>query len=93
MLSDLAKTASDLRQAHTKALEQLAEATVPRLRPVLDEVAAVSYQLSDAEYSMREAEEGWAQRLLAALQVHLAWLQPMLTTNNYEVGRRQRKEG
>lgn len=44
MLSDLAKSASDLRQASTKALEQLAEATVPRLRPVLDEVAAVRSQ-------------------------------------------------
>ena len=41
VLSDLAKTAADLRQANTRALEQLAEAAVPRLRPVLDEVAAV----------------------------------------------------
>lgn len=45
MLSDLAKSASDLRQASTKALEQLAEATVPRLRPVLDEVVAVRCRL------------------------------------------------
>lgn len=118
VLADLAKTASDLRQAHTKALEQLAEATVPRLRPVLDEVAAVgvgdqasashdackhaapcalqvSYQLSDVEYSLRESEEGWAHRLLAALQTHMQWLQPFLTTNNYEAsrGRQDRQRG
>ena len=41
ILSDLAKTASDLRQSNTRALEQLAEAIIPRLKPILDEVAAV----------------------------------------------------
>ena len=41
ILSDLAKTASDLRQSNTRALEQLAEAVIPRLKPILDEVAAV----------------------------------------------------
>lgn len=85
VLSDLAKSALDLRQAHTRALEQLAEAIVPRFRPVLDEVAAVSYLLSDSEYSNREAEDGWANHLLAALQLLLLWLQPLLTSNNYEV--------
>lgn len=30
-------------------------------------------------------EDGWAHHLLAALQLHLSWLQPRLTTNNYEV--------
>ena len=85
VLSELAKTAADLRQANTRSLEQLAESAVPRLRPVLDEVAAVSYQLSDAEYGAREAEEGWSHRLMAALQTLMVWIQPALTTNNYEV--------
>ena len=85
VLSELAKTAADLRQANTRSLEQLAELAVPRLRPVLDEVAAVSYQLSDAEYGAREAEEGWSHRLMAALQPLMVWIQPALTTNNYEV--------
>jgi len=45
-----------------------------------------SYSLSEAEYSAGEYGEGWAGRLLLALEAMLLWLQPLLTTNNYEVG-------
>jgi hypothetical protein len=84
-LGDLAKSASVLKQMHTKALEQVAEAALPRLRPLLDEVAASSYQLTDAGYSAREVEDGWAQRLLGAVGSLMMWLQPQLTTASYEV--------
>ncbi|GAX77377.1 hypothetical protein CEUSTIGMA_g4823.t1 [Chlamydomonas eustigma] len=84
VLSDLSKAATDLRQSNTRALEQLAEAIMPRLRAVMDELATVSYQLSDIEYSSREAEEGWAHHLVASVQLLMTWLQPILTTNNYE---------
>ncbi|KAG1668624.1 hypothetical protein FOA52_001493 [Chlamydomonas sp. UWO 241] len=84
-LGDLAKSASVLKQMHTKALEQVAEAAIPKLRPLLDEVAAASYQLTDAGYSAREVEDGWAQRLLGAVGSLMMWLQPQLTTTSYEV--------
>lgn len=38
----MTKTAADFRSASNKALEALAEGLLPRLRPILDEVGAVS---------------------------------------------------
>jgi hypothetical protein len=49
--------------------------------------AQASYQLGEAEYAAGESGESWPHRLLAALQAALTWLQPLLTTANYEVGR------
>uniref|UniRef100_A0A7S3RBF0 Conserved oligomeric Golgi complex subunit 4 n=1 Tax=Dunaliella tertiolecta TaxID=3047 RepID=A0A7S3RBF0_DUNTE len=84
VLADLGRTAGDLRQGHIKSLEALADALMPRLRPVMDEMATASYALSEAEYSAGEFGDGWASRLLVVLEATLLWMQPLLTTNNYE---------
>uniref|UniRef100_A0A7S0RYR1 Conserved oligomeric Golgi complex subunit 4 n=1 Tax=Chlamydomonas leiostraca TaxID=1034604 RepID=A0A7S0RYR1_9CHLO len=84
VLGELARTAAELRHAHTKAVDALAEGLVPRLRPVLDDVAAASYVLSESDYAALEGGEGWAGRLLLALQANLGWMSGCLTTNNYE---------
>lgn len=42
MLVDMTKTSSDFRAAASKALEALADALLPRLRPIMDELGAVS---------------------------------------------------
>jgi hypothetical protein len=42
----------ELRQGHTRALEALAEGLLPRLRPVLDEVAAVSESVTGSTPSL-----------------------------------------
>ena len=53
-------------------------------RPILDEAAGASYELSEAAYADNEAGGTWVQRLLAALAAMLQWLQPLLTPNNYD---------
>ncbi len=45
-------------------------------RGVLDDVASVSYEVSEAEYN---AACAWVQALLSALDANIAWLQPLLT--------------
>ena len=42
VVADLGKTSNNFRQMSTKALEAVAEALLPRFRPLLDEVAGVS---------------------------------------------------
>ncbi|MEW5310383.1 MAG: hypothetical protein WDW38_002186 [Sanguina aurantia] len=86
VLADLSKTSSDLRQMVSKSLESLSEALLPRLRPTLEgDVTAASYCLSELEYAGRESEGApWVGRLLAALDNAMLWLQPFLTTDNYE---------
>lgn len=80
MLADLGKTASDFRQLATRALDQLCGGLVPRLRPALDDAMAASYELGEAELGAGPGgASAWAQALLLALGVHLAWLQPLLT--------------
>ena len=53
-------------------------------RPILDEAAGASYELSEAEYADNEAGDTWVQRLLGSLVAVLQWLQPLLTPNNYD---------
>ena len=53
-------------------------------RPILDEAAGASYELSEAQYADNEAGDTWVQRLLASLVAILQWLQPLLTPNNYD---------
>ena len=56
----------------------------PRIRPVLDIVTTVSYELDDAEYGENEVNDPWVQKLLLAVDTNVAWLQPMMTSNNYD---------
>ncbi|KAK9830013.1 hypothetical protein WJX72_009198 [[Myrmecia] bisecta] len=84
VLADLTKTSSDFKQITSRALDHLATGIMPRLRPVLDAVASVSYELSEDEYGANEVEEGWVQQLLASLVTLLQWLQPLLTPTNFD---------
>jgi hypothetical protein len=42
VLVDMTKTSSDFRSAGSKALEGLADGLLPRLRPIMDDLGAVS---------------------------------------------------
>eukprot|EP00798_Chlamydomonas_sp_ICE-L_P008858 gene8858-3742_t len=83
VISDLTKTSTDFRQTANKALEQLGEILMPRMKQIMDgEVAGASYVLSEADYAHNEVDEGWSHRLLGAFESALAWTMPVLTTNN-----------
>ena len=84
MLADLGKTAGDLRQLATKGLDQLCGGAMPRLRPVLDELAAASYELSEADLPPGGGASPWPRALLLAFGTHLAWMQPLLTPSGYD---------
>ncbi|KAK9828174.1 hypothetical protein WJX74_001770 [Apatococcus lobatus] len=79
VLSDLSKTAADFKQIVTRAAESFVIGLMPRVRPVLDEVAGVSYELSEAQYAANEREDTWSQRLLGSLVRFATWLQPLTT--------------
>ena len=83
-LGDLGKTAGDYRALSSSALEAVARGIVPRLRSNLDILTGISYELSETDYSAYEAEDPWAQRVLASLEECLAQLQPLLTQANYD---------
>lgn len=83
-LGDLGKTAGDYRALSTSALEAVARGIIPRLRSNLDILTGVGYELSESDYSAYEAEDPWAQRVLASLEECSAWLQPVLTQANYD---------
>jgi hypothetical protein len=48
----------------------------------------VSYTLGEAEYAAAESGEGWAAHMLVAFEAAVTWLQPLLTSANYEVSHR-----
>ena len=83
-LGDLGKTAGDYRALSSSALEAVARGIVPRLRSNLDILTGISYELSETDYSAYEAEDPWAQRVLAGLEECSALLQPLLTQANYD---------
>ena len=50
----------------------------------MDEAAAASYELSDAQYAANEVEATWVTGLLGTLVGCLQWLQPLLTPGNFD---------
>lgn len=83
-LSDLGEMSNGFKQALNAGMEQLVATVTPRIRPVLDSVATISYELSEAEYADNEVNDPWVQRLLHAVETNVAWLQPVMTANNYD---------
>ncbi|XP_059624106.1 conserved oligomeric Golgi complex subunit 4 [Cornus florida] len=83
-LSELGEMSNSFKKALTFGMEQLVAIITPRIRPVLDSVATISYELSEAEYADNEVNDPWVQRLLHSVETNVAWLQPLMTANNYD---------
>ncbi|KAG8390718.1 hypothetical protein BUALT_Bualt01G0112600 [Buddleja alternifolia] len=83
-LSELNEMSSSFKKTLNVGMEQLVATVTPRIRPVLDTVATISYELSEAEYADNEANDPWVQRLLHAVETNVAWFQPLMTANNYD---------
>ncbi|XP_030523683.2 conserved oligomeric Golgi complex subunit 4-like [Rhodamnia argentea] len=83
-LSELGETCTTFKQALNGGMEQLVATVTPRIRAVLDSVATINYELSDAEYANNDIKDPWVQRLLHAVETYVACLQPLMTANNYD---------
>ncbi|KAG6784924.1 hypothetical protein POTOM_010638 [Populus tomentosa] len=83
-LSELGDVSNTFKQALNAGMEQLVATVTPRIRPVLDSVATISYELSEAEYADNEVNDPWVQRLLHSVETNVSWLQPLMTANNYD---------
>ncbi|ONK71711.1 uncharacterized protein A4U43_C04F11570 [Asparagus officinalis] len=84
-LSEFAEMHNVFKQVLNAGMEQLGSTITPRIRPVLDTVATISYELSDAEYEENEMNDPWVQKLLHAVESNIVWLQPFMTSNNYDL--------
>lgn len=85
VLQDLGKTAGDLRTWAGQCVEQLSRALQPQLRPLLDEIASVSYEITEAQYARNEADDAWwSHVLLESLRAALQWAQPILAQSLFE---------
>lgn len=73
------------KKALNDRMEQLVASVTPKIRLVLDSVGAISYELSEAEYADNEVNDPWVQKLLHDVETNIAWLQPLMTANNYDL--------
>ncbi|KDP28412.1 hypothetical protein JCGZ_14183 [Jatropha curcas] len=83
-LSELGDMSNTFKQALNVGMEQLVATVTPRIRPVLDGVATISYELSEVEYADNEVNDPWVQRLLHSVETNVSWLQSLMTANNYD---------
>ncbi|XP_058225691.1 conserved oligomeric Golgi complex subunit 4-like isoform X2 [Rhododendron vialii] len=83
-LSELGEMSNSFKKALNVGMEQLVATMTGRIRPVLDSVATISYELSEAEYADKEVNDPWVQRLIHSADSNVAWLQPLMTANNYD---------
>jgi conserved oligomeric Golgi complex subunit 4 len=58
------RESNTFKKALSVGMEHLVATVTPRIRPVLDSVATISYELSEAEYADNEMNDPWVQRLL-----------------------------
>ncbi|KAL0730870.1 hypothetical protein Bca4012_026964 [Brassica carinata] len=80
-LSELGELSSTFRQLLNSGMEQLVATVTPRVRPVLDTVATIIYELTETEYAENEVND---PLLLHSVETNSAWLQPLMTSNNYD---------
>ncbi|KAF7800806.1 conserved oligomeric Golgi complex subunit 4-like [Senna tora] len=83
-LSELGDLSNAFKQALNAGMEQLVATVTPRIRPLLDSVGTISYELSESEYADNEVNDPWVQRLLHAVETNVSWLQPLMTASNYD---------
>ncbi|CAN6278491.1 unnamed protein product [Urochloa humidicola] len=83
-LSELGEISASFKKILHSGMEHLVASVAPRIRPVLDTVATVSYELDDAAYGENEVNDPWVQKLILAVNTNVAWLQPVMTSNNYD---------
>ncbi|XP_043706360.1 conserved oligomeric Golgi complex subunit 4-like [Telopea speciosissima] len=83
-LSLLGEMSNSFKQTWNAGMEQLVASVTPRIRPVLDNVATISYELSEAEYAENEVNDPWVHRLLHAVETNAGWFQSLMTANNYD---------
>lgn len=83
-LSELGEMSNNFKKVLNVGMEQLVATITPRIRPILDNVATISYELSETEYAENEVNDPWVQRLLHSVETNIVWLQPLMTANNYD---------
>ncbi|CAI9274724.1 unnamed protein product [Lactuca saligna] len=83
-LSELVEMSNGFKKTQISGLEHLVGTVTHRIRPVLDTVATVSYDLSETEYAENEVNDPWVQRLLHAVESNTSWFQPLMTANIYD---------
>lgn len=83
-LSELGEMSNTFKQVLNVGMEQLVASVTPRIRPILDTVATISYELSESEYAENEVNDPWVQRLLHSVEINIVWLQLLMTANNYD---------
>ncbi|QDZ22070.1 subunit 4 of oligomeric Golgi complex [Chloropicon primus] len=83
-LSDLLRTSQEFEKISASTIEYVALKLMPELRPSIDALSSLSFNLSDSEYAMYEAEDPWLSDFLSRMEEHLGWLRGLLTSQNYE---------
>ncbi|XP_047308759.1 conserved oligomeric Golgi complex subunit 4-like [Impatiens glandulifera] len=84
-LSELGDMSNSFKKSLDWGMEQLVATVTPRIRPLLDKIATISYELSESEYADNEVNDPWVQRLLHTVEEgNVGWLQPLMTVNNYD---------
>ncbi|GJV04187.1 hypothetical protein Tco_1337756 [Tanacetum coccineum] len=86
-LSELGEMSNGSKKAVVAGLEQLVDTMTHRIRPVLDNVPSVSYELLEKEYAENKVNDPWVQRLVHAVESNSGWLQPLppTTTTHFSI--------
>ncbi|GKB93028.1 hypothetical protein Tco_0979165 [Tanacetum coccineum] len=86
-LSELGEMSNGSKKAVVVGLEQLVDTMTHRIRPVLDSVPSVSYELLEKEYAENKVNDPWVQRLVHAVETNSGWLQPLppTTTTHFSI--------
>lgn len=83
VLADLGKTAVDFRRIASQGTEQLCNAMMAPLKPLLDEFVDMDYEIR-SETADDVATHGWSREVLMSFSRQFTWLQQFLTVSVYE---------
>lgn len=84
VLADLSKTAADFRRLCLQSSDQLCNAIIGHLRPILDDFVESSYEIEASGGGALAPVSHWSHALMREFADYAAWLQPLLTPGMFE---------
>mmetsp|Transcript_11124 Transcript_11124/g.40774 ORF Transcript_11124/g.40774 Transcript_11124/m.40774 type:complete len:733 (+) Transcript_11124:60-2258(+) len=83
-LAEIAEASATFKQATSNELDSLSLSYIQKIRPSLESIGSINYDMSEEEYAQVEVNDPWVQPLMYTVEHMLDGLPNLMTPNLYD---------